>query len=87
VIPSSPPPLPTVPGAQAARRSISPRKVILSVVLAGSVLFFFLILFAALVAILREAAPPGHRNFAAHLVAVKHIIAQHIYHFIQPRHK
>jgi hypothetical protein len=59
------------------RRRISPRTVILSVVLVGSILFFFLILFVGLVAVLQEAAPRmgPHVPLAA---AVKHAIAHQI---------
>jgi hypothetical protein len=60
VIPSNPqssPPLPAVTAQPACRAGISPRKLILAVILVCSIFCFFLILFATAVAILREASP------------------------------
>ncbi len=70
--------IPTSPQSPGA---ISPRKLILAVILAGSILFFFLILSAGAVAILREAAPHGHgAGIVRIILAVRHAIAHHIFH-------
>jgi hypothetical protein len=77
--PSTPPAQSPAPGGQTARGSISPRKLILGVILAGSILLFFLILFAGGIAILREASPRGGARTPL-LVAVKRVIAHDILH-------
>jgi hypothetical protein len=77
VIPSLPPPPPST--VRPLRRgSISPRKLILGIILTGSVLAFFLILSVTAVAILREAAPFGRSGLTPLLVAIKRLIAHHI---------
>jgi hypothetical protein len=90
---STPPPLPPTPPSppfaaarrvRARRTRISPRTVILSIVLAGSIIFFFLILFVALFAVLQEAAPRIGPHTTL-IVAVKHVIARQIAHFIHHR--
>jgi hypothetical protein len=85
VTPSTPPPLPPsapLAAEEAARRRIPPRKLLLGFILACSVLCFFLILFVATVAILRESAPMGPGRAVPVLFVVKRIIAHHIFHFI-----
>jgi hypothetical protein len=74
---STPPPL---PAGNAAPRGISPRKLILGVILAGSVLLFFMVLLAGGVAILHEAAPRGggRASFAGVVLAIRHVIAHHL---------
>jgi hypothetical protein len=77
--PSTPPAQSPAPGGQTAQGSIPPRKLILSVILAGSILLFFLILFAGGIAILHEAAPKGGARLPF-LVAIKRVIAHDILH-------
>jgi hypothetical protein len=69
--------MPPAPACQPAR-GISPRKLILGIILAGSILFFFFILFAGGIAVLREAAPSRHAGLAHLLIAVRHAIVRHI---------
>ena len=81
VIPAPPQPPSPLPAGNPTARSISPRKVILGIILAGSIVFFFLILFAGIFAIVREAAPrssAGQVSAVAILRVVKHLIAHHI---------
>jgi len=59
---------------------IPPHKLILALILVGSILFFFLILGAGFIAILREAAPHRHSSLALYLLDVKRIVAHHILH-------
>ncbi len=80
VIPPTPPPLPRA----ASRGGLSARKLILAVILAGSILLFLLILFVTAFAILREASPVGHTPF---LVAVKRAVAHHFHHASHSHHK
>jgi hypothetical protein len=62
---------------------LSPRKVILGLVLAGAILFFCLILMVGAIAILREAAPKtGYAGLRHIIAAVRHVIAHTI-----PHHK
>jgi hypothetical protein len=78
-MPSTPPPFPP---PQFNRPALSPRKLILSVLLVFSIIFFFLILFAGLFAVIQEAAPHNAPRLPI-LVAIKHVIAhplQHFYH-------
>jgi hypothetical protein len=56
---------------------LPPHKVILGLILIGSILFFFLILFVSIVAILREAAPTGHAGLTPLVLALKRGIAHH----------
>jgi hypothetical protein len=74
----TPPPLPRVPPA---RGPVSARKVILALVLGGSIIFFFLILFAGVAAVLIESAPREGSHTAV-FAAVKHVIKQVIVHVI-----
>ena len=74
------PDLPQSPAAPAARRPISTRKLILAVILAGSILFFFLILFAGLFAVVHEATPSGHSGITSILIAIKRVIVHHLVH-------
>jgi len=81
--PSAPPPFPPCPparGGRAARGGISPRKLILAVILAGSILFFFLILFAGLVATLHEGSPREGPRIST-LAAIKRVIVHEMHHF------
>ena len=75
--PPSTPPFSSCPGGHPVRGGISPRKIILALVLAASILVFFLVLFAGVIAILMEAAPRtmSHAHF---LVAIKHAVAHQI---------
>ena len=88
--PSSTPPSPPLPGGKASPGGISARKVILGIILAGSVLFFVLILFAGGVAILREGAQRGYGGKGAGLLpasveqVIRHVIRRH---FSVPHHK
>ena len=62
---------------------ISRRKVILGLVLIGSILFFFLILFAGIAATLREAAPAGHPAQSGVIILLRHVVhtvARHLVH-------
>ncbi len=86
--PSTPPPLQPIPSSPGGRPLIprnSPRKLIFGIILAGSIVFFVLILLAATVAILHEAAPASHSGVTSLLIAVKRAVAHHIAHM--PRHK
>jgi hypothetical protein len=58
-----------------------PRKLALCVILAGSVLFFFLMLFAGAIAIMREGAAPGHGvGLVSAALSVKRIVVRHLFH-------
>jgi hypothetical protein len=72
-------PLPPDFQGEPAPGRIPLRKVILAVVLAGAILFFFLLLFAGTVAILREARPGGHATGSALLLPVKREIIRHLH--------
>jgi len=79
--PSTPPTLPPFPPSRlgaAPRTGIPLRKIILGLVLAGSILLFFMILFAALVAVIQEGSPRPHMPA---LAAMKHIVAHVLLHF------
>ena len=85
VTPSNPSALPPPPDGPAASRGIPPRRLVLSLVLGGSVLLFFLILLGSIVAILREASP-SHQAGLTHLlirlcIAIRHAVARRIWHF------
>jgi hypothetical protein len=63
--------------------AIPPHKLILAVILAGSIIFCSLILLAGGIAIVREAAPQGyggHAGLARLAIAVKHAIIHHLFH-------
>jgi hypothetical protein len=61
------------------------RKLILGVILAGSTLLFFLILFATALAILHEAAPTGHGRATSLLAIIKRVVAHYIFHLANHR--
>jgi len=57
------------------------RKIILALVLLGSIIFFCLILLAGTVAVLREAAPASSRvGLRALVLEVKRVIVHHMVH-------
>jgi hypothetical protein len=76
--PATPPPLPAARAIPRARVSL--RKVLLALTLAGSIVFFFLILGAGAVAVLREGSPAGHTGLINFLLTGKRAIARHIPH-------
>jgi hypothetical protein len=87
VTPSNPTAFPPQPDGQEPAKGISPRRLVLGLVLGGSVLLFFLILLASIVAILREASP-SHQAGLSHLLvrlclAVRHVVARRVIHFFR----
>jgi hypothetical protein len=69
----------TPPSYPSARRGyagdgISPRKVILGLILAASIVVFFLILFVGVIAIVQEGSLRGARHLAS-LATLKHAVA------------
>jgi len=71
----TPPPLPT-----GNFGGIPPRKLVLGIILAGSILFVMFLLFAGGVAILLEAAPRGHGGVSRAFLGLRHIIAHFLGH-------
>jgi len=58
---------------------ISPRKVILGLILAGSILFFFFILFVGAIAVIQEGSLKGASHIPL-MGAVKRVIAHFLHH-------
>jgi len=59
----------------------------MAIILAASILFFFLILFAGGVAILREGSPGGHAGLTTLLAKGRRIVAHHLNpHHSNPHH-
>ena len=73
---------PATQGGPGLPREIPLRKIILAVILAGSIIFFFLILFAGVFAVLREAAPHSRLGGGSILLVIKRTVA----HFVHAVH-
>ena len=78
----TPPPLPPSPPGRPHHTPLPVRKIILSIILAGSIMFTGLLLLGGALALMKEGTPVAHGRLISLVIRARHAVLRHI----APRH-